>query len=43
VGGDEEVMDLVKTGTLSRIKSLSDFNENTKAVYMSIFSRLLGE
>jgi hypothetical protein len=43
VGGDEEVMDLVKSGTLSRIKELSNFNENTKAVYMSIFSRLLGE
>jgi hypothetical protein len=43
VGGDEEVMDLVKTGTLGRIKELSNFNENTKAVYMSIFSRLLGE
>ena len=43
VGGNEEVVDLVKTGTLSRIKELSDFNENTKAVYMSIFSRLLGE
>ena len=43
VGGDEEVMDLVKTSTLGRIKELSNFNENTKAVYMSIFSRLLGE
>jgi hypothetical protein len=43
VGGDTEIMDLVKTGTLSRIKELSDFNENTKSVYMSIFSRLLGE
>jgi len=43
VGGNEEVMDLVKTGTLGRIKELSNFNENTKAVYMSIFSRLLGE
>jgi iron uptake system EfeUOB component EfeO/EfeM len=43
VGGNEEVTDLVKTATLGRIKELSDFNENTKAVYMSIFSRLLGE
>jgi hypothetical protein len=43
VGGDTEIMDLVKTGTLSRIKELSDYNENTKALYMSIFSRLLGE
>jgi hypothetical protein len=43
IGGDTEIMDLVKTGTLSRIKELSDYNENTKSVYMSIFSRLLGE
>jgi hypothetical protein len=43
VGGDAEIMDLVKTGTLSRIKDLSNYDENTKAVYMSLFSRLLGE
>jgi hypothetical protein len=43
IGGDAEIMDLVKTSTLSRIKELSDYNENTKSVYMSIFSRLLGE
>jgi len=43
VGGDSEVLDLVRSGTLRKIKELSDFNENTKAAYMSIFSRLLGE
>jgi hypothetical protein len=42
-GGDREVIDLVKSGTLSRIKELSNFNENTLSAYMSIFSRLLGE
>ena len=43
VGGDREILDLVQSGTLRKIKELSDFNENTKAAYMSIFSRLLGE
>jgi hypothetical protein len=42
-GGDREVIDLVKSGTLSKIKNLSTFNENTLTAYMSIFSRLLGE
>lgn len=43
IGGDSEVIDLVKTGTLRKIQELSDFDENTKAAYVSIFSRLLGE
>jgi hypothetical protein len=42
-GGDREIVDLVKSGTLSKIKSLSTFNENTLTAYNSIFSRLLGE
>ena len=42
-GGDREVIDIVKSGTLSKIKNLSNFNENTLTAYMSIFSRLLGE
>jgi hypothetical protein len=42
-GGDREIIDLVKTSTLSRIKNLSTFNENTLTAYNSIFSRLLGE
>jgi len=42
-GGDREVIDLVKSGTLSKIKNLSTFNENTLTAYNSIFSRLLGE
>ena len=42
-GGDREVIDLVKSGTLSKIKDLSQFNENTLSAYMYIFSRLLGE
>jgi hypothetical protein len=40
---DREVIDLVKSGTLSKIKNLSTFNENTLTAYNSIFSRLLGE
>ena len=43
IGGNDEVIDLIKIGTLQRIKELSVFNENTQAAYMSIFSRLLGE
>jgi hypothetical protein len=43
IGGSAEIIDLVKTSTLSKIKDLSVFNENTEAAYMSIFSRLLGE
>jgi hypothetical protein len=43
IGGDGEVIDLVKSGTLAKIKDLSGYNENTQAAYMSIFSRLLGE
>jgi hypothetical protein len=42
-GGDREVIDIVRSGTLSKIKNLSNFNENTLTAYMSIFSRLLGE
>ena len=43
VGGNADVMDILKVGTLQRIRELSSFNENTQAAYMSIFSRLLGE
>jgi hypothetical protein len=43
IGGNNETIDIIKTGTLRRIKDLSNFNENTMAAYMSIFSRLLGE
>ena len=43
VGGNREIIDIVRSGTLSRIKELSNFNENTLSAYMSIFSRLLGE
>ena len=43
IGGNSETIDVIRTGTLRRIKDLSGFNENTMAAYMSIFSRLLGE
>ena len=43
IGGDTEIIDFLKVGTLQKIKELSSFNENTQAAYMSIFSRLLGE
>jgi hypothetical protein len=42
-GGNADVIDIIKVGTLQRIRELSSFNENTQAAYMSIFSRLLGE
>ena len=42
-GGNADVIDIIKVGTLQRIRELSAFNENTQAAYMSIFSRLLGE
>lgn len=43
IGGNADVIDIIKVGTLQKIKELSSFNENTQAAYMSIFSRLLGE
>jgi hypothetical protein len=43
VGGNADVVDIIKVSTLQKIKELSGFNENTQAAYMSIFSRLLGE
>lgn len=43
VGGNRDLIDIVRSGTLRRIKDLSNFNENTLSAYMSIFSRLLGE
>jgi hypothetical protein len=43
IGGNAETIDVIRTGTLRRIKDLSGYNENTMAAYMSIFSRLLGE
>jgi hypothetical protein len=42
-GGDREIIDIIRSGTLSKIKNLSIFNENTLSAYNSIFSRLLGE
>jgi hypothetical protein len=43
IGGNSENIDLMKSIALRKIKNLSEFNENTLAAYMSIFSRLLGE
>jgi hypothetical protein len=43
IGGNADVIDILGISALEKIKKLSDFNENTKAAYMSIFSRLLGE
>ena len=43
IGGNANIVDILKVSTLQRIKELSGFNENTQAAYMSIFSRLLGE
>jgi hypothetical protein len=43
IGGNADVIDVLEISALEKIKELSNFNENTKAAYMSIFSRLLGE
>ena len=43
IGGNANIVDILKVSTLQKIKELSGFNENTQAAYMSIFSRLLGE
>lgn len=43
IGGNAEIIDILGISALEKIKELSGFNENTKAAYMSIFSRLLGE
>ena len=43
IGGNADVIDILGISALEKIKELSDFNENTKAAYMSVFSRLLGE
>jgi hypothetical protein len=43
IGGNDDTIDLIKSGTLRRLEDLSNFNENTRAAYISVFSRLLGE
>jgi hypothetical protein len=43
LGGNAETIDIIKIGTLQRIRELSTFNENTIAAFNGIFSRLLGE
>jgi hypothetical protein len=43
IGGDAELLDIIKSGTLRKLEDLSGFNENTRSAYISIFSRLLGE
>lgn len=43
IGGDAEILDIIKSGTLRKLEDLSGFNENTRSAYISIFSRLLGE
>jgi hypothetical protein len=43
VGGNVDVIDIIKISTLQKIRELSAFNENTQAAYNNIFSGLLGE
>lgn len=43
IGGNADVVDIIKIGTLQKIRELSGFNENTIAAFNGIFSRLLGE
>jgi hypothetical protein len=43
IGGDSDILDLIKNSALRKIEDLSSFNENTRSAYIGIFSRLLGE
>lgn len=43
IGEDADMLDALKGTTLRRLEDLSSLNENTRAAYISIFSRLLGE
>jgi len=40
-GQSNELVQAIKESTISRIKELSNFNENTRAAYDVLFSRLL--
>ena len=40
-GGSQELIDAIKSSTVSRIKDLSLYNENTQAAYDVLFGRLL--
>jgi len=43
IGEDADIVDILKSVTLKKLEDLSGLNENTRAAYISIFSRLLGE
>jgi hypothetical protein len=42
-GGDAELMRSIKESTISAIKQLATYNENTQAAYDVLFASLLGE
>ena len=42
-GQDADILDILKSVTLRKLEDLSGLNENTRAAYISIFSRILGE
>jgi hypothetical protein len=42
-GGNQNIIKMLKEDTIIQLRSLSEYNENTKAVYDVIFGRLLGD
>lgn len=41
VGGNKEVVQAIKDGTITRLRELAKYNENTQAAYDALFGRLL--
>ena len=42
-GSNRELVQMVKDGTISKIKELAKYNENTQAAYDVLFGRLLDD
>jgi len=42
-GGNSDFIDSLKDSTITQIRELATFNENTQAAYDSLFARLLGD
>jgi hypothetical protein len=42
-GGNQNIIKMLKEDTIIQLRSLSEYNENTKAVYDVLFGRLLGD
>jgi len=42
-GGNSDFIDSLKDSTITQIRELATFNENTQAAYDALFARLLGD